>query len=264
MSDPEFQRELSLHQLREALSLLDSTASGKIRNLRVGDLDAAEEVDPGADQASTTMAAKDRLPAAEDPQHRTTHLNLVVVAFCGLGIAAVAALTLLSWSQRALTPPALPGIARGQLPNQPAAQLVTSASPVLAVANLPPDQSPGGLERRPSKPEVAGSSRVGQANRGDDHAAVIDTANSASAIPYAAQAATVTAIATRQAWWDERASRKPKKPWWHARAVRVAAANKRFSRHHWQARAEIECFFFVCFPWQIQRAFYEPPRNVTQ
>ena len=196
MSELEFQRELSPDQIREALSLLDSTAGVQVQNVEVGDSGPAEKVDPGADQASTTTAPQDRLPAAEDPQQRTKHLNLVIVAFCGLGIAA--ATTLLWWSERALRPPLLPGIAREQLQSQPAAQLVKSASPALP-ANSPLDQSSGGSERRPLQPEVAGSSHVVHGNRDDDQAAVKDAANSTNAIPYA---------------WDERASRKPKAAWW--------------------------------------------------
>jgi hypothetical protein len=248
MSDLEFQRELNPDQLREALSLLDSTTGVKIQNLRVGDLSPAEEVDPGVDQASATRATQDQLAAVEDPQQYRKHRNLVVVALCGLGITAAATLTLFSWSDRVLTPPPLPGIAQEQLPNQPPAQLVKSASPALPVANPPPDQSPGGSERWPSKPAVAGSSPVGHANRDDDQAAV-KAANSDSAIPHTPQTALVIAIAARQAWWDERASRKPKGAWSHARAVRVTAARKRFWRRHWLARAEIRCFLFVCVPW---------------
>jgi hypothetical protein len=249
MSDLEFQRALSPDQMREALSLLDDDARAKIPNVQVGDLSPAEEVGSGADQASTTTATPNRLPAAEDAHQRRRHLN-PVLAFCGLGIAVAAALTLLSWSERALTPPALPGIAGEQLPNPQPAQLVESASPALA-ANAPPDQSSGGAERRLLNPEVAGSSRVGHANRDDDQAAVKDAANSTNAIRYA---------------WDERASRKPKEAWRHTRAVRVAEAKKRFWRRHWQARTEISraCFFFVCLPWQTQRIVYQSPRNVTQ
>jgi hypothetical protein len=265
MRDLEFQRALSPDQMREALSLLDSTARAKLRNVQVGDSSPAEEVSCGADQASTATATPNRLPAAEDPHRGRKHLNLVL-AFYGLGIAAAAALTLLSWSERAHTPPGLPGIAGEQLPNPQPAQLVKSASPALA-ANAPPDQSSDGAERRPSKPEVAGSSHVGHANRDDDQAAGKDAANSANAIPYAGQPATVNVLAAMQAWRDERARRKSKEAWWHARAVRVAEAKKRFWRRHWQARAEInrgECFFFVCLPWQTQRIVYQPLRNVTQ
>ena len=232
MSDLEFQRALSPDQMREALSLLDGTARAKLRNVQVGDFSPAEEVGSGADQASTTTATPNRLPAAEDAHQRRKHL-IPVLAFYGLGIATAAALTLLSWSERALTPPALPGIAGETLPNPQPAQLVKSASPALA-ANAPPDQSSGGAERGPHQ------------------AAVKDAANSANAIPYA---------------WDERANRKPKEAWWRTRAVRVAEAKKRFWRRHWQARAEInrrECFFFVCLPWQTQRVVYQPPRNLTQ
>jgi hypothetical protein len=252
--------------MREALSLLDGTARAKLRNVQVGDLNPAEEVGPGADQASTTSAAPNRLPAAEDAHQRGKHLNLVL-AFYGVGIAAAAALTLLSWSERALTPPGLPGIADEQLPNPQPAQLVKSASPALPVVNSTSDRSSHGSEGRRSKPEVESATPVDQANGGDDQAAVKGTTNSATAIPYAGQAATVNAHPAMQAWWDERASRKPKEALWHARAVRVAEAKKRFWRRHWQARAEInrrECFFFACLPWQTQRIVYQPPRNVTQ
>jgi hypothetical protein len=236
--------------MREALSLLDGAARAELRDVQVGDFSPAEEVASGADQASTTNATPNRLPAAEDAHQRRKQLN-PVLAFYGLGIAAAAALTLLSWSERALAPPALPGIVGEQLPNAEPAQLVKSASPALA-ANAPPDQSSGGTERQPLKPEVAGSSHVGHGIRDDDQAAAKDAANSANAIPYA---------------WDERPSLKPNEAWRHTRAVRVAEAKKRFWRRHWQARAEIdrrECFFFVCLPWQTQRIVYQPPRNVPQ
>jgi hypothetical protein len=156
--------------MREALSLLDGAARAGLQNVQVGHSMPAEEVGSGADQASTTTATPNRLPAAEDAPQRRKHLN-PVLAFYGLGIAAAVALTLLSWSERALTPPALPGIAGEQLPNPQPAQLVKSASPAIA-ANAPPDQSSGGAERQPLKPEVAGSSHAGHGNRDDDQAAV--------------------------------------------------------------------------------------------
>src|SRR5437764_490135 len=193
MSDLEFQRALSSDQMREALSLLDGGACAKLRNGQTGELSPAEEVGSGADQASTTSATPNRLPAAEDAHQRRKHLN-PVLAYYGLGIAAAAALTLLSWSERGLTPPALPGIAGEQLPNPQPAQLAESASPALA-ANAPSEQSSGGAERPPSNPEVAGSSHLGHADRDNDQAAVKDAADSANAIPYA---------------WNERTSRKPK------------------------------------------------------
>jgi hypothetical protein len=249
MSDLEFQRALSQDQIREALSLLDGAARAKLRDVQVGDLSPAQEVSSGADQTSTTSATPDRLPAAEDAHQRRKHLN-PVLAFYGLGIAAAAALTFLSWSERAITPSALPGIAGEQLPNPQPAQLVESASPALA-ANASPDQSSDGAERGPPKPEVAASSHPGHGNRDDDQAAVKDAANSTNAIPHA---------------WDERPSRRPKEAWWHNRAVRVAEAKKRYWRGHWQARTEISraCFFFVCLPWQTQRIVYQPPRNATE
>jgi len=243
MSDLEFKRELSPDQMREALSLLDRAAGAKPENLQVGDLSSAEGGDPGADQASTTMAAQGQLPAIEDLQQRAKHLNLVAAAFFGLAIAATATLALLSWSERAPTPPSVSEIAHERLSNQPSGQ---SASSALPVAIPPLNQSPGGSEQRPSTPEVTGS--VGYPNRDDDQPAVKGAANTASAIPYAAQTATVTSLATGPPWRDKRASRKPKgAAWLHARAGRVAAAKQRFSRRHWQARAEIKCFLFVCW-----------------
>ena len=119
MSDLEFQRELSPEQIREALSLLDSTAGAQNQNLRIGDLSPAEEVNLEPDQSSTTMATQDRPPAAEDPQQRKKHLNLAV-AFFGIGIVAAGALALLSWRERVPPPPML-GIAHEQPPKQSAA-----------------------------------------------------------------------------------------------------------------------------------------------
>jgi hypothetical protein len=245
MSDLEFQRELSPDQVREALSLLDRAAGIKPQNLQVGDLSSAEEGDPGADEACGTPATQDRLPAVEDLQQRTKHLNLVVVTTWGLGIAAAATLTLLSGSDPALTPSPLTAIAHEQLPNQSPGQLVKSVSSALPVANSPPDQGLGGSEQRPSTPEVTGS--VANANRSDDPPAAEREPNTVTAIPYAAQTATVTSLATRQDWSGEQASRKRKGASWHARTGRVAAAEQRFSRRHWQARAELKCFFFVCW-----------------
>jgi len=264
MSDLEFQRELTPDQLREALLRLD-TAGMKIQKMQVRDLSTTEEVEPGVDRASTDMATQDQLPAAEVSQQRKNpHLNLV--GFCGLGIAAAVALTLLSWSERALTPLPLPGIAHEQLSNEAPAQPVKITAAALVVANPQSDQNSGASEPIPSKPPVAGSSPVGHASRDDDQAATKDAGGSASAIHYAAQTPTVTGVATRQSWWDERESRRPKKASWHPRALRVASAEKRFSRRHWQARTEInsaKCFLFVCVPWQIRHVVYEPPRNVN-
>ena len=263
MSDLEFQRELSPEQIREALSLLDSTAGAQDQNLRIGDSRPAKEVNPEPDQSSTTMAAQDRAPAAEDPQPRKKHLNLAVALY-GIGIAAVGALALLSWPESVPPPPML-GIAQEQLPKPSSAPAAKSDSPALPVAEPPPDQSPGGAERQPSTPELTGLS-----------GAVRDAANSDSAIPPVARADTDQATSTSQVRWHERVSRRPEHTWWHARAVRVAAAKKRFWRVHWRARAEDEwCIiacrradgewcFFGCRTWRAQPVFYEPRRNVTR
>jgi hypothetical protein len=179
------------------------------------------------------------------------HLNLAV-AFSGIAIAAAGALALLSWSESVLPPPML-GIAHEQPPEQSAAPPAKSASSALPVAKPPPDQSPGGSERQPWTPQLAGLS-----------GAVRDPADSESASPPVARSAT-----------NERVSRRPEHTP-HARAVRAAAAKKRFWRLHWQARAEDEwCIvacrradgqwcFFGCRTWRAQPVFYERPRNVTQ
>ena len=125
MSDLEFRRELSPEQIREALSLLDSTAGAQNQNSRIGDLSPAEEVNLEPDPSSTTMATEDRPPAAEDPQQRKKHLNVAVVFF-GIGIAAAGALALLSWRESVPPPPML-GIAHEQPPTQSAAPAVTPA-----------------------------------------------------------------------------------------------------------------------------------------
>ena len=259
MSDREFQRELSPEQIREALSLLDSTAGAQNQDLRIEDLRPAEEVNLEPDQSSTTIATQDLPPAAEDPLQRKKHLNSAVAWF-GIGMAAAGALALLSWRESVPPPPML-GIAHEQPPKELAAPAAESDSPALPVANPPPDQSPGGSERQPSTPELAGLS-----------GAVRDAANSDSAIPPVARSATNQATGTSQARWKDRASRRPEHTWWHARAVRVAAAKKRFWRLHWQARADDEwCIvacrrangewcFFGCRAWRAQPVFYNVAR----
>jgi hypothetical protein len=261
MSDLEFQRELSPEQIREALSLLDSTAGAQDQNLRIGDLSPPEEVNLEPDQSSTTMETQDRPPAAEDPQQRKKHLNLAVAVF-GMGIVAAGALALLSWRESVPPPPMLE-IAQEQPPEQSAAPPAKSASSALPVAEPPPDQSPDGSERQPWTPQLAGLS-----------GAVRDAANSDSASPPVARSATNQATGTSQAR-NERVSRRPEHTR-YARAVRVAAAKERFWRLHWQARAEDEwCIvacrradgqwcFFGCRTWRAQPVFYEHPRNVTQ
>jgi hypothetical protein len=266
MSDLEFRRALSPDQMREALSLLDGAARAKRPNEQVGDSNSVADVGSGVDQGGTTIASPNRLPAAEDARQRNKQLS-PVLAFYGLGFAAAAALMVLSWSESALKPPGLPGIAGEQHPNPQPAQLVKSAPPELLVVDPTSDRSSLGSERRHSKPGVANAPLVDQANDGDDQAAARGPSNRASATPHPAHAATVGAIATNQAWWDERASRKPKEVWWRTSAVRVAAAKKRFWRRHWQPLTEInggECFHPTCAIRYRQRVFYEPPRYVTQ
>jgi hypothetical protein len=264
VSDLEFRRELTPHQIREALSLLDSTVGGHDEKFRIGASSPADEVNPKPPQSSTT-ATQDSPPAAEDPQQGKTHLKLAAVFF-GIGIAATGALALLSWSESLLSPPMLviPYEQAAKEAPAPPAKSVSYAPPV---AKRPPDQSPGRSEQQPSPPERAGSRVMAYVNRGDDQAAVRDAANSGRAIRPGSRSAANLAIGTSQDRWDERVSRGPEYPWRHARTVRIAEAKKRFWRSHWQARAEIngaEWCFFGCRSWQAQRVFYEPPRNVRQ
>ena len=263
MSDLEFQRELSPEQIREALSLLDSRAGAQNQNVPVEEFDPAEELHPKPEPSSTAVAKQDFTPAAEDSKKREKHLNSAV-AWYGVGIAVAGVLALLSWGERAPTPPPL--IAHDQLPNRVAAPPAKNASPALPVSNPLPDQS--GSEGQPSSAEVAGPNPIGYASRDDDQAAVRDAANSENAVPSSARSTTIPAIGTSQARWDEGASRKPDQAWRHPRAVRVAATKKRFWRRHWPPRAEINggerCFFFGCFPWRTQPVSYEPPRTATQ
>lgn len=255
MSDLEFQRALSPDQMREALSLLDGAAPAKLRNVRVGDSNPAGEVRPGFDHASTTTDSPNRLLAAEEAHQRRKNL----LVFYGLGIAAAAAMMLLSWSERALTPSGRPGIAGEQLQNPQPARLVNNASPALPVVNPTSDQNP--------HRSVASATTVPQPNGGEDQAAEKGGTKGASAIPNAAQTATIAASATSPAWWDERASLEPNDVWGRASAVRAPAGKKRSWRRRWLPFAEINggrCFHATCPPRQKQRAFYEPPRNVTQ
>jgi hypothetical protein len=247
MSDLEFERELSPEQIREALSLLDSRAGAQNQNVRVEDLNPAEELHPKPEPSSAVIAKQDCTLAAEDSKRRKKQLNFAV-AWYGVGIAVAGVLALLSWGERALTPPPL--IANAQLPNRVAAAAAKNAFSALPVGNPLPDQSRS--ERQPSSPEVAGSSPIGYASRDDDQAAVRDAANSENAVPSSARSTTIPAIGTSQA-------RR------HPRAVRVAATKK---RRHWPPRAELDgderCFFFGCLPWRAQPVSYEPPRNTTQ
>src|SRR5215831_19762728 len=105
--------------MREALSLLDSTARAQNQTVQIEDSRPPEEVNPEPDHSSATLPTHDRPSAAEDPQQRRKHLNLAV-AFFGIGIAAAGALVLWSWRESVPLPPT-PGIAQAQLPKQSAA-----------------------------------------------------------------------------------------------------------------------------------------------
>jgi hypothetical protein len=259
LSDLEFQRELSPEQILEALSLLDSTAGTQNQTVQIEDLRPAEEINPEPDHSSTTMPTQDRPPAAEDPQQRRKHLNLAV-AFFGIGIAAAGALALWSWRE-SVPLPATPRIAQEEFSKQSAAPTAKSDPPALPVAEPPPDQSPGGSERQPPTPELAGLND-----------AVRDAVNSDSAIPPVVPSATDHATSTSRTRWNERVIQRPEHTSRHARAVRVAAAKKPIWRLHWQARAEDEwCIvacrrangewcFFGCRAWRAQPVFY----NVTR
>ena len=259
MSDLEFQRELSPEQMREALSLLDSTAGTQNQTVQIEDLRPAEEVNPEPDQSSTTMPTQDRPAAAEDPQQRRKHLKLAV-AFFGIGIAAAGALELWLWRESVPLPPT-PRIAQEQFSTQSAAPAAKSDSHALPVAEPPPDQSPDGSERQPPRPELAVL-----------NGAVRDAVNSDIAIPAMVPRATDHATSTSRARWNERLSRRPEHTLRHTRAVRVAAAKKPILRLRWQARAEDEwCIvacrrangewcFFGCRSWRAQPVFYKVGR----
>jgi hypothetical protein len=247
--------------MREALSLLNSTAGTQNQTVQIEYLRAAEEDNPEPAQSSTTMPTQDRPPAAEEPQQRWKHLNLAV-AFFGISIAAAGALTLWSWRESVPLPP-MPRIAQEEFWKQSAAPSAKNASPALPVAEPPPDQSqsPGGSERQPPTPKLAGL-----------NGAVRDAVNSDSAIPPVVPWATDHATSTSRARWNGRVSRRPEHTSPHARAVRVAAAKKPIWRLQWQARAEDEwCIvacrrangewcFFGCRAWRAQPVFY----NVTR
>jgi hypothetical protein len=251
LSDLEFQRELSPEQLREALSLLDSTAGTQNQTVQIEDLHPAEEVNPEPDQPNTATPTQDRPPAADDPQQRRKHLNSAV-AFFGIGIAAASALALWSWWGSAPIPPT-PRIAQEEFSTQSAAPAAKSDSPALPVTEPPPDQSPDGSERQPPTPELAGL-----------NGAVRDAVNSDSAIPPVVPSATDHATSASRARWNERVSRRPENTSRHARAVRVAAAKTPIWRLRWQVRAEDEwCIvacrrangewcFFGCCAWRAQ------------
>ena len=189
--------------MREALSLLDSMAGAENQTVQIENLRTAEEVNPEPDQSSTTMPTQDRPPAAEDPQQRRKHLKLAV-AFFGIGIAAAGVLPLWSWREGVPLPPT-PRIAEEQFSKQSAAPAAKSDSPAQPVAELPPDQSPGGSERQPPTPELAGL-----------NGAVRDAVNSDSAIPPTVPSATDHATSTSRAPWNERVSRRPEHTLSHA------------------------------------------------
>jgi hypothetical protein len=259
LSDLEFQRELSPEQMREALSLLDSTARTQNQTVQMEDFHPAEKVNPEPDQSSTTMPTQDRPPAAEDPQRRRKHLNLAV-AFFGISIAVAGALAHSAWRESVPLPPTQ-RIAQEQFSKQSAAAAAKSEAPALPVAEPPPDQSAGGSERQPPTLELAGL-----------NGAVRDAVNSDIAIPPVVPLATDHTTSTSRSRWNERLSRRPEHTSRHARAVRVAATKKRIWRLHWQARAEDEwCVvacrrangewcFFGCRAWRAQPVLYHVTR----
>src|SRR5580658_4489705 len=131
MSDLEFERELSPQQIRQARSLLDSRAGAQNQNVRVEDLNPAEELHRKPEPSSAAIAKQDCTLAAEDPNQRKKHLNSAV-AWYGVDIAVAGVLALLSWGERTLTPPPL--IAYAQLPNR-AVPPTKTVSPALPVSN---------------------------------------------------------------------------------------------------------------------------------
>jgi hypothetical protein len=247
--------------MREALSLLDGTAGTQNQTVQIEYLRPTEEGNPEPDQSSTSMPTQDRPPAGEDPRQRRKHLNSAV-AFFGIGIAAAGVLALWSWWE-SVPLPSTPRIAQKEFSKRSAAPAAKSDSPALPVAEPPPDQSqiPGGSERQPPTPELAGL-----------NGAVRDAVNSDRAIPPVVPLATDHVTSTSRARWNERVGGKPEHTSRHAWAVRVAAAKKPNWRLHWQARAEDEwCIvacrrangewcFFGCRAWRAQPVFYNVMR----
>jgi hypothetical protein len=269
MGDLEFKRELSPEQMREALSLLENVARAQNQNLWIGDLNRVEEVDPKPYQAGTTPAMQDRFSAAEGLQQCKKHLSLgkkhlnSAVALVGIGIAAAGALTVWAWSGGVRQLPTHV-VTDEQPPNQPAALPAIGASAALPVAKSPPDQSPvGSAGKQASAPELAGLNPMRYANRGDDRTAVGNASDRGNAIAPVAGSVTDQAIGTSQARSGERVNQKPEHNWKRARAVRVAAAKRRYWRRYSQTRAEIyggAWCFFGCRAWGTQRGFYESSR----
>ncbi len=247
MGGLEFQRELGPDRLAEGLSLLDGLAGVNAQSSGF-----AEEPASAAAQAGASAVGQGRLPAAQDPQERTRRLNRAALRFWGLGIAAAAALALLSGGELMPTAPSRPSIAQEQLSIRPLGPVASSASAALPAAE------------QPSKPTLAGSDPESHVNRDDVRSAAADATDGPRATADAADTATAASIVNSQAWRDERTSPKPKEAWRQARTVRDAAAKKPSWRRDWQARAKLNygrCSFFLCFPWQAQRVVYEPPRN---
>jgi hypothetical protein len=261
LSDLEFQRELSPEQMREALSLLDGTAGTQDQTVQIEYLRPAEEDNPEPDQSSTAIPTQDRPPVAEDPQQLRRHLNLAV-AFFGIGIAAAGALALWSWWESVPVSPT-PRIDQEEFSKQSAAPAAKSDSSALPVAEPPRNesQSPGGSERQPPTPGLAGFND-----------AVRDAVNSDSAIPPVVPSATDHATSASWARRNEPVSRRPEHTSRRARAVRVAAEKRPIWRLQWQARAEDEwCIvacrrangewcFFGCRSWRTQPVFYNATR----
>ena len=248
MGDPEFQRELGPDQLAEGLSLLDGMANAQSPC-------SAEEPASAAAQAGTSLVDQGRLPAAQDQHERTRRLNRAALRFWGLGLAAAAALTLVSGVELAPTAPSQLRIAQEQLSIRPLEPRPNTASAALPATDPAPQP--------PSQPTLAGSDPAGHVDHGDDRSGAADATDSPRATTYAADGATAVSISKWQAWPDERPSPKSKASG-QTRVVRDAAAKKRSWRHDRQARASINsgrCSSFLCLPWPAQRVVYEPPRN---
>lgn len=263
MSDLEFQRELSPDQVHEALSLLDNAAGAKVGRSQADELGAIEDVDPEAGEAAATRVTHRAPPATEDPQQQAKRINRSAIFFFGLGVAAMATLALLSWSEPAPTPPSPPAVAHQQVPIRQPAPPMKSAFPPLPIANPPSDQTPDASERRAAKAEVSDSLLAGPA----DLDAAKNAADAAGGILGKADMGAGAAAANGRAQPDEQAQHKPKEARRHSRASRIATTKERSWYSHPQARAEIDpgqCSFFLCLSWQAQRVFYEPPRNVNQ
>ncbi|HEY1261671.1 MAG TPA: hypothetical protein VGF34_20670 [Stellaceae bacterium] len=246
MSELEFQHELSPDQLSEALSLLENAAGAKPRESNSGG-----EAHSNPDRANADAAEPDRLSAAQDAKRRLKQFNRAALRFCGLGIAAAAALMLLSWIEGVPVAPPGQRVVYAQLPNELWTPPAKEAADTRPAADSPSIKAPRGSEPQPAAPTVAGPDPE-EASHDHSPNSVKDAANIPDAASDVAETATPAMAdngkSRRNAWKGQR----PKDARRRLRLARIAKVNRS------------ECLLFACLVWQPQHAFYDPPRNLTQ